>query len=317
MKQAYNVKEKVDPYYPVKTERNTPITLGVLYKKFPNKEECLEAIKEARWHGDQECPKCNSDSFTLRKNKMEYMCYECCQIYSPTSGTLMHKTRVDLQKWFYVICKHSDGEYISGRKLSEIINVNRNTSCLLNKKINEGKDRNFLHNILEIVKEYKIEILVFLAFLFILMSGKIAQQENNKEKGFAVPPKTMESKENKYTEEDMKGESKEKNIVKKAPDTSGEPTIMEGEGFGKFTHDDEPTIEDDWEDGESFGHDVTMDDDYDLDDIELIKEARKNAKDEQEWMEELRKYMKKSMKEDIIRAKRRDILNKKKKVGKK
>jgi hypothetical protein len=56
-----------------------------------------------------------------------------------TVGTLFHKTRVDLQKWFLAIALMLDIESsITVRQLAAEIEVNRNTACYMGMRIRKS-----------------------------------------------------------------------------------------------------------------------------------------------------------------------------------
>ena len=79
------------------------MTLEYFYLKFKSKKECIEFIEDLEWSDTPFCPYCNSERFTNLKDEKRYHCNNCNNSYSVTVGTIFHKTKIDLQKWFYVI----------------------------------------------------------------------------------------------------------------------------------------------------------------------------------------------------------------------
>jgi|SRR5919202_4433270 transposase-like protein len=104
-----------------------------------NHEDCLALLEEIRWRGIPQCPYCQSTNSTAITKERRYHCNACFISYSVTVGTLFHKTRVDLQKWFLAIqiVLNSSGD-ISGRQLAKEIGVNRNTAVYMIKRIRKA-----------------------------------------------------------------------------------------------------------------------------------------------------------------------------------
>lgn len=104
-----------------------------------NHEDCLALLEQIRWGGIPQCPYCQSKNSTAITKERRYHCNDCFNSYSVTVGTLFHKTRVDLQKWFLAIqiVLNSSGD-ISGRQLAKEIDVNRNTAVYMIKRIRKA-----------------------------------------------------------------------------------------------------------------------------------------------------------------------------------
>ena len=69
-----------------------------------------------------------------------------------TVGTIFHKTKIDLQKWFLAVhLVLNTGGRISVRQLAKDIQVNKNTACDMPTRIKEAdrEQGEFLQNILE------------------------------------------------------------------------------------------------------------------------------------------------------------------------
>ena len=67
-----------------------------------------------------------------------YHCNTCNKSYSVTVGTMFHKTKVDLQKWFYAISLIANNENISARQLGKEIDVTKDTAWFMMKRIKES-----------------------------------------------------------------------------------------------------------------------------------------------------------------------------------
>ena len=74
-----------------------------LYRKFPTQKDCIEHLEMVRWNSTPICPYCNSKKQTPLKNENRYHCNTCNTSFSVTVGTIFHKTKIDLQKWFLAL----------------------------------------------------------------------------------------------------------------------------------------------------------------------------------------------------------------------
>jgi len=84
------------------------------HEKFASDEQCLKYIQEMRWpDGIVRCPKCGAkevkrvDRKADSKNRRNwfYLCLEktCHNQFTPTSGTIFHKSHLPLIVWFQAI----------------------------------------------------------------------------------------------------------------------------------------------------------------------------------------------------------------------
>ncbi len=74
-------------------------------KQFPDDEACLHHMMTARYGGTEfDCPKCGQHSkFYRLKRDRAYLCQHCKHHIYPCAGTLMHRSRTPLHKWFYAM----------------------------------------------------------------------------------------------------------------------------------------------------------------------------------------------------------------------
>jgi len=102
--------------------------------------DCIAILEKLRWNGVPKCPYCESLKSRRLKDEYRYQCNECYTSYSVTVGTLFHKTRVDLYKWFRAIHLMSrSSESISVRRLAAEVKVNRNTACYMMQRIRQAQ----------------------------------------------------------------------------------------------------------------------------------------------------------------------------------
>jgi len=85
-------------------------------------------LEKVRWNSVPVCPYCKSTKTTTMKKEQRHHCNTCNTSFSVTVGTIFHKTKLDLQKWFLAISLVLNAKKgISSRQLSRDIEVNKDT----------------------------------------------------------------------------------------------------------------------------------------------------------------------------------------------
>lgn len=72
-------------------------------KKFPSERACQKALANMRWPNGFVCPKCTHSKAYERTKRQLLECASCGYQASLTAGTIFHKTRTPLLKWFWAI----------------------------------------------------------------------------------------------------------------------------------------------------------------------------------------------------------------------
>lgn len=70
---------------------------------FRNEDQCLEYLINKRWPDGFVCPHCKSQHSCFKPSHGSFECYDCKKETSPTAGTLFHRSKVPLRKWFWAI----------------------------------------------------------------------------------------------------------------------------------------------------------------------------------------------------------------------
>ena len=100
-----------------------------IYKLFPTQEACIEHLETVRWNGVPLCPYCNSKNQSAMPKENRYHCNNCNTSFSVTVGTIFHKTRIDLQKWFLAVSLVLNAKKgYSARQLGRDIDVTKDTA---------------------------------------------------------------------------------------------------------------------------------------------------------------------------------------------
>ncbi len=70
-------------------------------KRFGTAEQCVTYLAELRWPAGYICPKCEGSAYwRLKRRTRVFECTNCHHQESVTAGTVFHRTRTDLPKWF-------------------------------------------------------------------------------------------------------------------------------------------------------------------------------------------------------------------------
>lgn len=105
-------------------------------------QECLTLLEQLRWQGKPQCPYCGSCKPSAMAKERRYHCNFCFTSFSVTVGTLFHKSRIDLYKWFRAIeLLLLEENKISVRKLAEEIDVSKNTAEYMILRIKKAEER--------------------------------------------------------------------------------------------------------------------------------------------------------------------------------
>lgn len=81
----------------------TPQGLIEFFQIYPSETACFQALIASRWPDGFCCPDCGGTKAYWVKRGSLFECARCRQQTSPTAGTIFHKTKTSLQKWFLAI----------------------------------------------------------------------------------------------------------------------------------------------------------------------------------------------------------------------
>jgi transposase-like protein len=110
-----------------------------VYKKFPTQNDCIKHLELVRWDNKPVCPYCKSTNCTPVSKEQRYHCNKCNTSFSVTVGTIFHKTKCDLQKWFLAISLVLNAKKgLSARQLARDIEVTKDTAWFMLMRIRES-----------------------------------------------------------------------------------------------------------------------------------------------------------------------------------
>ena len=81
-------------------------------QRFSTPQACLEYLAQSRWPDGFVCPTCSGKSAWLNSTRYVFECRPCSRQTSPMAGTLMHRSHVPVQEWFwtaYLVATHTPG----------------------------------------------------------------------------------------------------------------------------------------------------------------------------------------------------------------
>jgi transposase-like protein len=89
------------------------LSLPQFQKKFGTEKACQKHLFRLRWPEGFRCPRCENQEAYFHRTRYLYHCKACGYQASLTAGTIFHKTRTPLTKWFWMI-------WLMGRQKSGI-----------------------------------------------------------------------------------------------------------------------------------------------------------------------------------------------------
>ena len=110
-------------------------------KQFSTEEACRERLFTLRWPEGFRCPKCGCQESYRIENRTLFQCVECRHQTSLTAGTIMHRTRTPLVKWFWAIFLVStDKRGLSALALSRKIDIGLKCAWTMLHKIRKAME---------------------------------------------------------------------------------------------------------------------------------------------------------------------------------
>jgi transposase-like protein len=117
-------------------KRKYDLSFPEFQEKFSTEEACRKYLFQKRWPNGFVCPKCGNTAYYALEDGVHYQCTRCKRQTSVTAGTLMHKTYLPLNYWFWAIYLISrDKRGISAVALKNALKVSYPTAWHLLQKI--------------------------------------------------------------------------------------------------------------------------------------------------------------------------------------
>jgi transposase len=116
---------------------NNKFNLRQFRAKYGTHEQCLEAIKQARFSELHVCPKCQTEQrFYPVKGRTAYACNSCGHHIFPLAGTIFEKSSTPLDLWFFAIYLMTQTRSgTSAKQLERMLGVTYKTAWRMFKQI--------------------------------------------------------------------------------------------------------------------------------------------------------------------------------------
>ncbi len=79
------------------------MNLLLFQEEFKTEDDCRKWLFQTRWPHGFKCPRCGYGTYTFITTRKKYECLQCHYQLSLTAGTIFHKTKTPLLKWFWLI----------------------------------------------------------------------------------------------------------------------------------------------------------------------------------------------------------------------
>lgn len=127
---------------------------------FKTEEDCRQYLFKMRWPEGFICPQCGHNEYSYHSTRQLYQCKACKYQASVTAGTIFHKTRTSLLKWFWAIflmTRQKAG--VSAKGLQRMLGLNRYPTawlmCHKIRKAMEDRDKKYkLSGLIEMDESY-------------------------------------------------------------------------------------------------------------------------------------------------------------------
>ncbi len=112
------------------------LSLFEFQHRFRTEKACRKYLEKLRWSDGFQCPHCGGKRHCFRPSEKNFTCYSCNKRTSLISGTIFHKTRVPLKKWFWMIYLiASSKKAASTLYLSQQLKISYKTTWLMRRKL--------------------------------------------------------------------------------------------------------------------------------------------------------------------------------------
>jgi transposase-like protein len=108
-------------------------------RRFSTEASCQKALEGARWPNGFSCPHCGHGKASRITTRRLLQCSACHHQTSVTAGTIMHRTRTPLVKWFWAIwLVAQDKGGVSATRLSKQLEMGYRTAWTMLHKLRKA-----------------------------------------------------------------------------------------------------------------------------------------------------------------------------------
>ena len=116
---------------------------------YGSEEQCHAALVQMRWPDGFKCPKCGGQRYSYLAPKRLFQCTACRLQTSVRAGTIFHKSRTPLAKWFLAMhLMTASKNDIAALELARQLDVKWDTAWLIKQKLMEVmRQRNSIYKL--------------------------------------------------------------------------------------------------------------------------------------------------------------------------
>lgn len=127
-----------------------------IFEKFPDQQSCINHLERLKWGDDPCCPYCGGMHVRRKRENHRvgrWNCHDCGNSFNVLQGTIFHKTRIPLQKWFLALALMTNAKKsISSCQMSRDLDMNQHTAWYMMHRIRGAMAREEHHLLKGIVE---------------------------------------------------------------------------------------------------------------------------------------------------------------------
>ena len=125
------------------------LSLAEFHERYGNEEKCEATLIAMRWPDGFVCPRCGSIRHSWSPARRHFQCSDCRLQTSAKAGTIFHKSKTPLTKWFLAMHLITSAKNdISGLELARQLDVKWDTAWLMKQKLMEVmRQRNTIYKL--------------------------------------------------------------------------------------------------------------------------------------------------------------------------
>ena len=116
------------------------ISIFELMQKFPTEQDAEKWFEARIWSGGVVCPGCKSHDIQSRQTRkpQPYRCRSCRKDFSVRTGTILHASRLPLQKWLFAIYLMARPKGIASTQLARDLGITQKAAWYLGHRIRQA-----------------------------------------------------------------------------------------------------------------------------------------------------------------------------------
>ena len=107
--------------------------------RFPDQHACIAHLESVRWKDEPYCPYCGGMKVARKRENNRigrWNCFDCYSSFNVLQGTIFHKTKIPLQKWFVAIALMVNAKKsLSSCQMARDLDMNQNSCWYMQQRI--------------------------------------------------------------------------------------------------------------------------------------------------------------------------------------